>query len=70
MAPPVVGKRYKGWIQGRGDFVGECFTSRGPYWEFKVEVFVKGVFRVWNIGDRMVVGASYVVGLEEIPLDA
>lgn len=70
MVPPVVGKRYRGWIQGRGDFVGECYSSKGPFWEFKVEVQVKGRARIWEIGEVMAVGASFVGSLVEIPLDA
>ena len=70
MAPPVVGKRYRGWISDRGDFVGQCTASKGPFWEFKVEVQVKGRVRIWEIGEVMAVGASFVGALREIPLDA
>lgn len=70
MAPPVVGKRFKGWVRGRGDFVGRCISARGYFWEFKVENRVEGEARVWEIGDVMAVGETDVVGLEEIPLDA
>lgn len=70
MAPPVVGKRYRGWISGRGDFVGRCVSARGSFWEFKVEGRVEGRSRVWEIGDVMAVGATCVGSLVEIPLDA
>ena len=70
MAPPVVGKRYKGWIPGIGDFVGECFSSVGSAWEFKVEDRVEGRLRVWEIGELMAVGALEVGELEEVSLDA
>lgn len=70
MATPVVGKRYKGWISGRGDFVGRCVTARGSFWEFKVENRVEGRARVWEIGQLMAVGAASVGALVEIPLDA
>jgi len=68
--PPVVGKRYKGWIPGIGDFVGECTSSVGSAWEFKLEALVEGRSRVWKIGQPMAVGALEVRSLEEIPLDA
>ncbi len=70
MKMPVVGKRYKVRTARKGDFVGRCVSGKGVIWEFKVENYVYGLNRSWDIGDVMVVHAWLVESLEEIPLDA
>jgi len=70
MTPPVVGKRYKVYSWRKGEFVGRCLSSKGEFWEFKLETFVEGTTRDWGIGDTMAVRAAFVGKLQEMPLDA
>lgn len=70
MAPPVVGKRYNVVHRRKGAFVGRCVSSKGEFWEFKLETMVEGMSTAWAIGDVMAVRAEFVGELEEIPLDA